>query len=466
MQAKMRKHGLVFLVFILHCLLLLPHAKGVHESLKMEMKMIHKQLSSRHEMIQALIRVDSMRASSWQYKNTSYHHRRLGASNFEMPIASGALDMGAALYFVEVNVGTPPQKLLMVPDTGSDLVWVNCNPKIRSATTKPLPTFSPSNSSSLSYVACQSRDCRAVSLTPSIACYGSQKACKYTQGYLDGTTTSGPYMRETITLKPSNGKANPLKAKSLLMGCGMENQPAQSPVSSAGVLGLGQDFTSFAQQTVSLYGGKFSFCLRDYLEPATVKNSLVFGNILQQSSKFLKKHVQYTPIVKGGTSNYYVGIEGITMNGKRLPISSNAWKIDMNSGKGGTIIDSGTSLTFFTNEAYGVIMKALSAAITYTRATTKDPAQFDLCFNTSGVKKLELPTFSIVFGGGKEFSPPSQNYVLHVEEGVGCVGFKSISPGSGSPNIIGNLLQQNFFFQYDVQTSVLGFAPADCAVHN
>ena len=109
-------------------------------------------------------------------------------------------------------------------------------------------------------------------------------------------------------------------------------------------------------------------------------------------------------------------------------------------------------------------MKALGAAIAYPRATTQDPAQFELCFKTSGVKQLKLPILSIIFGGGKIFSPPSGNYVLEVEEGVGCVGFQP-SP-AGSPNIIGNLLQQNFFFQYDVQKSLLGFAPADCSVHN
>lgn len=459
MQMRMAKHGLVALLFILHCLLLLQHANGGQDSLKMEMKMIHTHLKSRHDMIQALIRVDSIRTRSWQYRNSSYHYRRLGASGFEMPIASGAVDLGTALYFVDVNVGTPPQKVLMVPDTGSDLVWMNCNPKIRSAS-----TFQPSKSSSLSYVPCKSKDCSAVSLTPSIACYGSMKACKYSQSYLGGISSSGPYIRETITLKSTNDKALPLRATSVLMGCGMDNQPADSPVNSRGVLGLGQDFTSFAQQTVSLYGGKFSFCLRDYLDPFTVKNSLVFGDILQQSSKFLKKPVQYTPILKGGTSNYYVGVDGIVIDGKRLPISSSAWKMDMNSGNGGTIIDSGTSLTMFTKEAYDVIMKALGAAIAYPRATTQDPAQFELCFKTSGVKQLKLPILSIVFGGGKIFSPPSGNYVLEVEEGVGCVGFQP-SP-AGSPNIIGNLLQQNFFFQYDVQKSLLGFAPADCSVHN
>ena len=49
---------------------------------------------------------------------------------------------------------------------------------------------------------------------------------------MDGTTTMRPYIQETITLEPNNGKAKPLEEKKVLMGCRMENQPAESSTSS------------------------------------------------------------------------------------------------------------------------------------------------------------------------------------------------------------------------------------------
>lgn len=371
---------------------------------------------------------------------------------FDIPVASG-VTLGTALYFVELYVGTPPQKVLPIADTGSDLSWVNCNP------CQNCSFFNPDRSSSLSYVPCYSRECYF--LTPSVSCTARPKmACKYTQSYMDESFSTGPYIYDTITLGSTSGR--PLKVENVLMGCGMENQ-GQTEAGSAGVLGLGQGPNSFVAQTARFYGGKFSYCLRDYLEPTTVKSSLVFGDMIEElGSKLLREPIQYTQILQGGSSFYYVGIEYIIINGEKLPISSNIWELD-EFGNRGTIIDSGTYITYLAEEAYKLILEAMNVTVTYPMATTLSPQQFDLCFNTSGVNELEFPEFSIVFQGGKTFSPPPENYILHIDDDVRCLGLRPVA--ERAPSIIGNLLQQNFFFQYDVQQSLLGFAPADCSVH-
>jgi len=458
-----KNYSFGLIVFLL--LLLLQHGDG--DSLKMEMKLIHRHsinspfythFSSRHQAIEELITLDSLRIGFHHgHSNSHIWPPALppAASNlgpnaaFETPVASGAT-LGFALYFVELFVGTPPQKILPVADTGSDLVWVNCS------SCQNCGAFNPDRSSSLSYVPCYSRECDA--LSPTVSCTIEPKmACQYTQSYLDGTFITGSYIHETITLSSISRK--PLKAYNVLMGCGLVNE-GQTDIGSGGVLGLGQGPNSFAIQTATLYGGKFSYCLTDYLDPITVTSFLVFGDVIEES--LLKTPIQFTPILQGVSSLYYVGIEEIAINGEKLPISANAWEMD-ESGNGGTIIDSGTSLTYFAEEAYETILEALNVVITYPRATTLDPQQFDLCFNTSGVSKLEFPELSIVFKGGKIFCPPPENYILQIEDEVSCVGLGPITePG---PSIIGNLLQQNFFVQYNLQQSLLGFAHADCSFH-
>ena len=72
----------------------------------------------------------------------------------------------------------------------------------------------------------------------------------------------------------------PLKAHNVLMGCGLNNQ-GQTEVGTKGVLGLGQGSNSFAIQMASLNGGKFSYCLEDYLLPTTVKRCMVFGDMVK-----------------------------------------------------------------------------------------------------------------------------------------------------------------------------------------
>lgn len=451
-------------IFLGLTLILLHFLHG--DSLKMGMKMIHRHsihspvyrhFPSKHQAIQALIGVDYSRISSHHVQSMAPASPPVGSNvgpmtEFEMPIASAAT-LGTALYFVELYVGSPPQKILPIADTGSNLVWVNCNP------CQNCSFFDPNRSSSLSYVPCYSKECYALSSTLSCI-FRPKMACKYSYGYMDNSSTTGAYIHETITLNTTSGKS--LKADKVLMGCGFDNQ-GQTDIGSAGVLGLGQGPNSFATQTASLYEGKFSYCLGNYLEPATLTSSLVFGDIIQESgASLLRKPIQYTPILQGGSSFYYVGIEEIAINGEKLPISIRTWEMD-EFGNGGTIIDSGTSLTYLAEDAYETILEALNVAITYPRATTSSPQQFDLCFNTSGVSELKLPEFSIVLEGGKTFSPPQENYILEIEDDVSCLGLRPTT--APSPSIIGNLLQQNFFLQYNVQQSLLGFAPADCSVH-
>eukprot|EP01018_Ginkgo_biloba_P015997 Gb_31617 [translate_table: standard] len=458
---------------LLAVVILLIHIQGGKCA---RMKLIHRhsidspfyrQFPSRHAMIHELLHMDSLRSivppsalSPSSAAEAPQSSSNLQHNPFSAPLASAAT-LGSALYFVELYIGTPPQKALLVADTGSDLIWVKCNP-CANCSADFFPSFDPQNSSSLVYVPCFSRDCYAVS--PSLTCiFKPAIICKYRYGYLDNSSTSGPYIRETVTMNSTSGKQ--LKAEKVFMGCGTENEGQTKTSLAGGVLGLGQGFNSFATQTASLYGAKFSYCLGDYLDPVTVKNSLVFGDIIDEESSMLREPIQYTPILKNqhsGYSFYYVGIEEIAINGEILPISRSVWEID-EAGHGGAIVDSGTSLSYFVEEAYEIILEALSVAITYPKASTSSPQQFDLCFNTTGVNDLKFPQISIGLKGGATFSPPPENFILEIEEGVRCVGFRPIDEASTS--IIGSLLQQNFFVQFDRDRSILGFGRADCSSH-
>ena len=78
---------------------------------------------------------------------------------------------------------------------------------------------------------------------------------------------------------------------------------------------------------------------------------------------------------------------------------------------------------------------------------------------------MPLPEFSIVLERGKTFTPPPENYILQADENARCLGLRPIT--GPLPIIIGNLLQKKFFI-HSIQctTSLLGFAHADCSVHN
>jgi len=138
-------------------------------------------------------------------------------------------------------------------------------------------------------------------------------SCKCTHSYLYDSFSIGPYIYDTITLSSTFGRT--LKAKNPFMGCIMENQGHREAI-SGGVLGLGQGPNSFSAQTSRLYGGKFSYYLRDYLDPTTMKSSLVFGDMIEElGSSILRGPIQYTLILRGISSLYYNDIEEIIING-------------------------------------------------------------------------------------------------------------------------------------------------------
>lgn len=82
----------------------------------------------------------------------------------KIPVRSAA-DRGAGQYFVSFRVGSPPQKMVLIVDTGSDLTWVNCKymcddcPSIAKANGSRI--FYANQSPSFKTIPCSSDICKA-----------------------------------------------------------------------------------------------------------------------------------------------------------------------------------------------------------------------------------------------------------------------------------------------------------------
>lgn len=228
---------------------------------------------------------------------------------------------------------------------------------------------------------------------------------------------------------------------------------------ATGVMGLGRGPISFTFQLGRKVGNKFSYCLMDYrLSPPPTSYLVIGGGIHDVVSGSDK--LQSTPLIRSSLSPtyYYVGIKSVTIDGEKLPISSAVWALD-DLGNGGTIIDTGTTLSFVPAAAYKAIVLAMRRRVKLPRVADLTQAGFDLCYNVSRLDedKLGLPRMSLELVGDSVFDPPARNYFIDTAEDVKCLALQAVDSPSGFA-VIGNLMQQGFLFEFDNDRSRLFFA--------
>lgn len=375
------------------------------------------------------------------------------------PVVSGA-SSGSGQYFVSFRVGTPPQKILLVADTGSDLVWVKCSACRDCSRHEKGTSFFARHSSTFAPFHCYDKACQLVPQPPRTHCNKTRmhSTCRYQYSYADGSRSSGFFAKETTTLQTSSGKNT--KLKNLAFGCGFNisgNSVSGASFNGAhGVMGLGQGPISFSTQVGKKFGNKFSYCLMDYTISPPPTSYLILGK-----ANTIKK-MNFTPLLANPLSPtfYYIGIQSVEVNGKKLDIDSSIWEFD-DEGNGGTIMDSGTTLTFLAEPAYIEILNAFDDEIKYPKIF--DPALgFDLCINVTGVEKVSLPLLSFRFVGNSVFSPPVTNYFIDAADDIMCLALQSVTSPLGF-SVFGNLMQQGYLFEFDREDSKLGFSRHGCA---
>ena len=184
----------------------------------------------------------------------------------------------------------------------------------------------------------------------------------------------------------------PAVANQVAIGCGHNNEGSFS--GAGGLVGLGQGPLSLNSQLKPAISDTFSYCLVSFSAAATTTSPITFGsdssttgrrhsgprkystpaaaaigttNEPSSSSRLRPRKssgaMQYTPIVtnKQNPTYYYVNVEGVSVGGQRLAIdAASVFGLDA-GGRGGTILDSGTTLTYWQSSAFNAITAVSSS---------------------------------------------------------------------------------------------------------
>ncbi|KAJ0914539.1 putative nepenthesin [Helianthus annuus] len=390
-----------------------------------------------------------------------------------MGTLKSGVTLGSGEYFMDVFIGTPPKHYSLILDTGSDLNWIQCTP-CYDCFEQTGPHYDPKQSSSYKNISCNDRRCSLVtSPDPVKPCkkpeseLSDTQSCPYFYWYGDSSNTTGDFATETFTVNLTTNvdgrkmRHQEVKVENVMFGCGHWNRGLFH--GAAGLLGLGRGPLSFASQLQSLYDHSFSYCLVDRNSNSSVSSKLIFGE-----DKDLLKHpeLNFTSLIGGNEAPvdvfYYVHVKSVVVAGKVLDIPEKTWDLTAD-GYGGTIIDSGTTLSYFADPAYNIIKKSFMENIKRFPLVDDFPI-LEPCYNVSGIPdyKNDLPSFGIVFNDGAVWNFPVENYFIKLEpEEIVCLAV--LGTPRSALSIIGNYQQQNFHIMYDTKKSRLGYAPTRCA---
>ncbi|CAJ2655374.1 unnamed protein product [Trifolium pratense] len=351
---------------------------------------------------------------------------------------------GKGEYLMSYSVGTPPFRLYGIVDTGSDIVWLQCEPckKCYNQTTL---IFNPSKSSSYKNIPCLSKLCQSVRDSPC----SDQNSCQYSITYGDNSHSQGDLSFETLTLETTTGR--PISFPKSVIGCGTYNTMSVKTASS-GIIGLGYGPLSFITQLGSSIDGKFSYCLLpSLLVSKTLESNMTSKLNFGDAAVISGDCVVSTPIVqKNPLVFYYLTLEAFSVGNKRVEFRGSS-----NGDEGNIFIDSGTTLTLLPSNDYANLESAVVESVKLERVD--DPNQdFNLCYSVTS-DEYDFPLITAHFKGADVKLHPISTFVP-IADDIVCLTFIS----SKTDSVLGNLAQQNLLIGYDLKQKTVSFKPMDC----
>ncbi|CAL5013702.1 unnamed protein product [Urochloa decumbens] len=385
--------------------------------------------------------------------------KRLLRRGTSAPLSPGPLadhDDPHTEYLIHLGIGTPPQPVVLTFDTGSDLTWTQCQPCL-SCFDQALPHFALSQSSTFGHFLCESAECQHL---PYWSCGGrpwGNGSCVYTYFYGDKSLTNGRLGFDTFTFAGS-GTGRPSSVPGQPFGCGFFNSGSFKN-NETGIAGFGRGPLSLPSR-LKLDNFSHCFTTHPFNAAGVSKPSSLLLDLPANLYRGARGAVQTTPLLQNPRvpTIYYLSLKGITVGRTRLPVPESAFALASN-GTGGTIIDSGSSLTTVPPQVHRLLKAEFASQLVKAGGASVD-ADNDQCFTVTPGARLEVPKLVLHFEGAT-LDLPRENYIFKFQEAGNTTICLAFLQGQ-SMTTIGNFQQQNLHVLYDLANNKLSFVHAQC----
>nr|POE96727.1 putative aspartyl protease [Quercus suber] len=369
-------------------------------------------------------------------------------------------------------------------DTGSHIVWYPCSPyKCFRCKTPPKLLKPPKNAS----VSCSSPACPAAHLSrfpiPSDICAvagcpikrivnsdcDSYSCPPFYLAYGDGSIIARLY-KDSATVPTSSV---PSLIPNFTFGC------AHKAINEeVGVAGFGPGLLSLPSQLATVYpqvSKGFSYCLGDSTSNSseTPSSSALFLGLKDDSGNSSTEFA-HTPILDNPSRPYYymVGLEGISVGKKYIAAPELVKRVDKN-GDGGTIVDSGSTMTILPKSLHDSLVAELDRFNNERAKVVEDNSAFERCYYFDGdIMNMNLPAVVLHFvGNGSSVTIPRGNYLVEIypekndpiQRHSACLTFKNGGDKIGGTGaIFGYYMQLGIEVVYDLANKRIGFGKQPC----
>ncbi|KAJ4838776.1 hypothetical protein Tsubulata_033751 [Turnera subulata] len=386
----------------------------------------------------------------------AHRHARL-LSAVDLPLGGNGHPAEAGLYFAKIGLGNPSKDYYVQVDTGSDILWVNCVncdrcPK-KSDLGMKLTLYDPGSSASSSRVTCADEFC-TMTYNGEVSGCTKEEPCNYQVKYGDGSSTTGFFVRDTLQFDRVVGNYQTAAANGTVsFGCGAVQSGELGSSSEAldGILGFGQSNSSVISQLAS--AGKVKRVFAHCLDNINGGGIFAIGEVVAPK-------VSTTPMVPN-QQHYNVVMKEIEVGGNVIDLPTDSFDSGYHRG---TIIDSGTTLTYLPEVVYDSIMSAIKSAQPGLALHTVE-TQF-LCFQYSESVDDGFPVVKFHFEESLTLTVYPHDYLFQIKDDVWCFGWMNSgvqSKDGRDMTLLGDLVLSNKLVLYDLENQAIGWTEYNCS---
>ncbi|GFQ00388.1 aspartic proteinase-like protein 2 [Phtheirospermum japonicum] len=364
--------------------------------------------------------------SLWAH-DSRRHGRMLAA--IDLSLGGDGSPTGAALYYTKITIGNPPVDYHVQVDTGSDILWVNCQNCERCPTKSDLniklKQYDLSASSTGKLVSCDDGFCDVAVNIQNTNCNPGAN-CDFFVAYGDGSRTEGCSAKQSGDLGSSSEAVD-------------------------GLIGFGQANSSILSQLAS--SGKVKKVFSHCLDGNKGGGIFAIGEIVQPK-------VNRTPLVPN-SPHYNVNLKAVEVGSQFLNLPTDIFEAGSDRG---TIIDSGTTLAYLPSVLYQQLIDKMMAQQP-TMKTHIVEQQFRCLWYHDNVDD-GFPVVKFHFEGSLVLPVYPRDYLFQIRDNEYCIGWQNSATQTKDGKemtLLGDIALSDKLVLYDLENQTIGWTEYNCS---